>query len=559
MESSLLTSRRLWNLALLALVAYRLVYHAFYLTHDPFALGTFSDGRLYEQAARDLAAHPPLGTQPFYLQGLYAALLSTGFLLGGGLGLSLLVQIALCGLGLWLFFRAATDAFGPTEGRLSTVVLLGYPMLTFYENKYLSAELGVLANIFTLWAFVRLCQRPGWRGPLLCGLGTAATILARPNLLAAVPFTAVAIFWARATPDPAGARTRRGAAALLPFALGLLVGVLPMAIRNGVVTGHPTIFPVHGGGTSFFIGNNPRAQGLWNNAGVLSGEVESESDEFARFLGLTPTPADPHGQASRVGAELYRRAFEHIRQDPLAWLHLVLRKLWLSTGNDEISQDYSLRGEQEMIPFAHRVGWPFGVVLSLGLLGALVVARRGGDRPLVLCAAGQLLAVLASCLLFFTSAQHRLPLCVPLSLFAGPALSALREALGSIRAGRAGGPLRWAIIGAAIVCALSVIPRGAATSHKVPSSHYYNLAMVRERLGDLPGALSELDRAVGRNPKVALFHLQRGRLLLLLGQPVPAVAALEVVSAYPGAPPWIYDQARQLLLRARAGASPQMR
>ena len=42
----------------------------------PFSLATFSDGRLYEDSARDLLDHPPWGTRPFYLQGLYAAQLA---------------------------------------------------------------------------------------------------------------------------------------------------------------------------------------------------------------------------------------------------------------------------------------------------------------------------------------------------------------------------------------------------------------------------------------------------------------------------------------------------
>ncbi|MBL4689575.1 MAG: hypothetical protein JKY37_33615, partial [Nannocystaceae bacterium] len=47
--------------ALLLLLLQRLTYHAAYQANDPFALVTFSDGRLYERAAQDLTEHAPWG------------------------------------------------------------------------------------------------------------------------------------------------------------------------------------------------------------------------------------------------------------------------------------------------------------------------------------------------------------------------------------------------------------------------------------------------------------------------------------------------------------------
>src|SRR5689334_15531358 len=75
--------RTLRLLALLIgfLIAKRVVYHLAYLALDPFALVTLSDGQIYEEAARDILLHPPLGTQPFYLQGLYAYVLALPMLL----------------------------------------------------------------------------------------------------------------------------------------------------------------------------------------------------------------------------------------------------------------------------------------------------------------------------------------------------------------------------------------------------------------------------------------------------------------------------------------------
>src|SRR5690606_31874737 len=108
--------------------------------------------------------------------------------------------------------------------------------------------------------------------------------------------------------------------------LGTLLALAPMAGRNLVVTGHPDVQPVHGGGTSFFSGNNPKSRGVWNDAGQLSGRLGTESHELALALEIDPA-LDERDRAKAIGDELYARAFEWIRQNPGDWAKLELRKL----------------------------------------------------------------------------------------------------------------------------------------------------------------------------------------------------------------------------------------
>ena len=78
---------------LLALALLRVLYHFTYLAEVPFALATFSDGRQYELAALDILDHPPLGTHPFYLQGLYAYQMALPMMLGARIAFALLLQL----------------------------------------------------------------------------------------------------------------------------------------------------------------------------------------------------------------------------------------------------------------------------------------------------------------------------------------------------------------------------------------------------------------------------------------------------------------------------------
>jgi tetratricopeptide (TPR) repeat protein len=546
-------AQRAVALLIALLVAKRVAYHLSYLVRDPFALATFSDGQLYEQAARDILAHPPFGSEPFYLQGLYAYVLALPMAGTPQVVLGLLLQLVLAAFALWLFHRAATSAFGKLTGSLSTACLLAFHELAFYENKYLSVSLGVSCNVVALWVAVWFLQRRGAGAAFGAGAGAGLSALGRPNMILALPFTAAAALLV-------AHRERKVARVALAFGLGAALVLSAMALRNLLVIGRADVFPSHSGGIPFYIGNNPAANGRWNDAGgLLSGQVGRERLELATHLGLTA--ADPAELDRAVGAAMRDRALRFIREQPGAFIALEARKLWLTLGNHRFARDYDVRGEAELIGGFHALGLPFGALLGLGALGVFVLLGRAanvrGERAeltgILLIACGQLFAVLSANVLFFTSAQNRLPLCVPLAFTAGPALSALAEVVRRtphphFRAS----PLSLAVAG--LLCAQAFVPRSQQTDR--PSSvHYYNLAAVEEAIGRLESAAHHYQRAALRNPKQPMFHLSRARALRQLGRTQEAAAALSQLAALPDLPPALREAAAQE--RALLEAAPQ--
>jgi hypothetical protein len=564
------------KLVLALLVCYRVVYHCAYLDISPFALVPFSDGLIYELAALDILAHPPLGSEPFYLQGLYAYFLAIPMIIAPRIGFGLLLQLVLAALTLWLFFRASARAWGRSVAGLGAIVLLGYPMLAFYENKYLTAEIGVACAILVLTSMAWLVRKPTpWR-ILVFGLVAGLGVLARPNMLLAVPFYAWAIVLVARRHEIGRAR------ALGVYVLGVVLAVSPLALRNHLVTGRATIFPAHGGGTSFYIGNNPSARGVWNRAGgLLSGQVTNERAELVEQLGIehvseVDVPAE-------IGRRLYGRAFEYMAEQPGHYAWLQVRKVWLTLGHDEIAQDYDLFGEREMLPWSGRIGVPFGVLLGLGLIGFVLVWRRdptgvsfgrdperdptgvsfggeprGGARPWLVVLLGQVAAVLAANVVFFTSSQHRLPLVVPLAFLAGPALIGLwhRFVRGeSEPAPWPGRPQRWVLLAAAVLFLQSLWPRLSA--REPTAVHYHNLAHVQDEGGAPRQALETCDRAVQRAPDHAVMRLQRARLARRLREYDKAEADLAHIEQLTDVSTWVSRQAgleRELLAIDRAYA-----
>jgi tetratricopeptide (TPR) repeat protein len=529
----------LWGVVL-ALCVQRCFYHLAYLRNDPFALITIADGQVYEDAARDILAFPYWGSKPFYLQGAYAYLLATGIMPTGHVVGGLLLQLIAASAGLALFGLAARACFGPRVGLLSLIVLLASPDLTFYENKYLSVVLASFAGMLALWAFARNMQRPSFLSACLVGLSAGLCALSRPNLILIAPFCAIGV-WLVAQRRAPFAR----AVLVIAVLAGLAAALAPMALRNWVVTGTPTVFPSHGGGIPFFIGNNPQSNGRWNDAGGLLGrQVSLERDDLAAKLGIHAQGAELD---AAIGGELYRRAFEFIRANPGSYVRLELRKLWALTGNHAYAHDYDLLGERELLGGAFQFGLPFGVVLGLGTLGLILLYRRArsarheaAHAALCVVLYGLVLATLVANLLWFTAAQHRVPLYLPLAFAAGPALDAIANRLRrSLPA--AGLPIP-ALVVATVLCAQAFYPRVAAP--KPSSTHYFNLANVEEELGRPEDALAHYALATERNPKVVAYWWRRAVLAQRLRRNDDARYALDQLSTLPDLSPELKDATR---------------
>jgi 4-amino-4-deoxy-L-arabinose transferase-like glycosyltransferase len=529
----------LWVIVL-ALCVQRCIYHLAYLRNDPFALITIADGQVYEDAARDILAFPWWGSKPFYLQGAYAYLLAAGILPNGDVVGGLILQLTAASAGLVLFGLAARACFGPRAGLLSLIVLLASPDVTFYENKYLSVVLASFACMLLLWTFARTMHRPNLLHACLVGLSAGLCALSRPNLILVAPFCAFGV-WLVAQRRSQLVRTLL----LISMLVGLAGALTPMALRNWVVTGRPTVFPSHGGGIPFFIGNNPQSNGRWNDAGGLLGrQVSLERDELAAKLGIHAQGADLD---AAIGGELYRRAFDFIRTHPGSYALLELRKLWALTGNHAYTHDYDLLGERDLLGAAFPLGLPFGIVLGLGTLGLSLLYRRArsarhepAHSAVFSVSCGLVFATLVANLLWFTAAQHRVPLYLPLAFAAGPALDAIARRLR--RELPASGLPIPALVVAALLCAQAFYPRVA--SSKPSSTHYFNLANVEEELGRPEDALAHYALATERNPKVVAYWWRRAVLAQRLRRNDDARYSLDQLIALPDLSPELKDATR---------------
>lgn len=395
-----LRSRTFWFELLLFAAAFGLRAWSVwqYERHYPLADSPAIDEASYDLWARAIAGGDWIGKEVFFQEPLYPYALGALYaLFGPQLMLARLAQALLWALACVLLRRLTHKVFDERSGWIAGAALAGYgpglvfPALLLKENLFLPLLTGLL------WLLVD-AQRP--RRWLAIGLCAALGALLRGNMLILLPPLMIAAWWI--------GRSRTA----LAFAGGVLLVLLPVAIRNQAVGG---VFALStsGAGTNLYGGNN-----LENPFGRAS--------EFSFVRGIPEHEAEDweHEAERRTGRELDRgevsrywmgAVLQSIAEHPLEHAAILGRKLLLTLGHYEVPDNHCLDWDRQFLPLAG-LPWPgFGLFGSLSLAGLLFWVWKRRERGPALVLALCFCLYLATIVLTVTSDRARLPL-VPLLL-----------------------------------------------------------------------------------------------------------------------------------------------
>jgi 4-amino-4-deoxy-L-arabinose transferase-like glycosyltransferase len=220
-----------------------------------------------------------------------------------------------------------------------------------------------------------------WKWALLCGLMAGGAILLRAGTLLFVPLAGGWFLW------------KRQPAALAGFAFGLALVLGPWTARNVAHYGRFVIV-ASDGGVTFWTGNNALAIGEGDMAANPHLKIASQELK-ARHPGLSEEQMEP---------VYFREAFTWIRQHPVDWLVLMMKKVFYLVV--PIGPSYTL----------HSTRYYAASLISVGLLVPLAALglrrlgpRRGRLAGMWLLAA----AAVATCLVFFPQERFRIPVLDP--------------------------------------------------------------------------------------------------------------------------------------------------
>lgn len=560
--------------------AVRLAY-LLQIRSNPFFCHPIVEGRMYDQLAQRIAGGDLVGSGVFNQAPLYAYFLGLLYrVFGHDYFLARLVQIALGAATCALILAVGRKVFTRRVGLIAGLIGAVYGTLVFYDGELIRPFLLNVLSLSALLALLKARESPGfgrWAAAgLLLGLAAITWELVLPFIPVALAWMFVSLKYSLTRAQIA----RRGTA----FGLAAVIVIVPVTVRNYLVSGDLVLISGWGG-LNFFLGNNPDTHRM---TAIQPGE---EWDE------LVDLPARAAGvrRPSLRSRWFYGEALRFIRENPLAWLGGLGKKLLLFWNAAEVEPNNDLayfRERSSVFRALYQPFWlvvaPFGVVGPLALLGLALAPARDARARLLLCF---VLTLVLAMTLYHVRARYRITVVPVLIVFAAWALERLREGLAGAWS------RRRAAAGAAALLSLTALVntdffslRGAAifplhtTLGKVhlesgrldlareeflkavetrPDDHdaLVNLGVLREREGRGTEALELFERAIRAKPGYAVAHNDVGVWHFTRGRLEPAVAALrKAVSLKPD-----YADARYnlgiayLALKDRARAAEQFR
>lgn len=299
-----------------------------------------------------------------------------------------------------------------------TLLLGAYPPLIIYQGDFYSENLMLVMLLFSLWCFSLHRKYADFAAGLCCGLAMTA----HPGCVFFLPLGCLYAgfrLYRKNTPDRSGERRKAllRAASMLG---GALLMVLPVAVRNSMLARRFVLIQDN----SMFnlvLGNSPDSTGTCR---IPPGSRWDAEFEKAHRLAAE--------QGISVDSYYRNQFFGYIAGSPLHYLKMLLKKAAMSVSCREFTT-WSDAVPMQLIPW-HRYlyhNW-FMLLLLLGgpplLLGLPHRhVRRFLGPELILFA-----AAFAGQVFFLTAGRYRLPLIVPLAVFAAYFLCRMKFFLGPL-------------------------------------------------------------------------------------------------------------------------------
>lgn len=362
-----------------------------------------------------------------------------------------IIQMVIGSLSCALAYGIGTQALGRRAGLVAGLLCALYWVLIYFDGELLLPVLQVFFSLAGTFLLFRAVEHESRAAGGLAGLCFGLYAITRPDIL---PFVAVALLWLIRT-TAGGDRRLRLVLGLL-FAIGCFAPPAAVTVRNRIVGGDWV--PVASqGGVNFYIGNNPRSNGM---QAVVPGTRETWWGGRDDTIRIAEQAAGRPLRPSEVSNYWYRRAFAYMTSQPGHWLRLTGRKAVALIQDPEAPNNVPYEARRGRYLVLRALPLSFGVLAGLFLLSlpALLRPRRAlawgwPERPALRqrFAVFILLFLLVyslSVIAFFVTGRFRVPLLPYVIVGAAATLVWLWRLL---RGGHAARALALAALGAVLI------------------------------------------------------------------------------------------------------------
>ncbi|HMF93151.1 MAG TPA: tetratricopeptide repeat protein [Vicinamibacterales bacterium] len=489
-------------------------------------------------AERVLGGDPGLGPGLYFLSPLYVYFLSLLLAVSHSFTFVRLVQIVLGTGAVVCIFVTADEWFGRRAAWIAGALATLTGVFTFYESLILQTALDPFFTAAALACLTIALKREDRRWSALAGLTFGIQVSNRPNV--ALPALAIALLLAA---------TRRWQAAAA-FSIAAALALVPITLRNIVVSGDWSPVTASHGGLNFYIGNNADADGSYGAIPGVTPDVKGQQEDTRRVAErATGHALDDAG----VSSYFYGLGWTWVREQPMAAARLLARKIALVFSAKYLWLNYSypfFAYDEHTLLRAMVVGpWlliPLGLVGLVGFLGALKRALPETRSAYLIWASFVPIYAIAVAA-FYVSDRYQLPILVPLCAGAGAALDAVAVAVAERR-------WRSLLVPGAVIVALLIAvnhPRGVDEGVGEERTRMAERLVTLGRVDDAEGWA---DRAASASLQPGVVHFRLGQRLVVANQPAAAIAHFQkALAADPNQPVVEYALGETLLEAERPG------
>ena len=304
-------------------------------------------------------------------------------------------QISLSLSTAYLLFQFTARLFDSAAAWASFLLYALFGMLYFYEIQPIKTA----CVLWTTLVFFHLCLLKTKKTSLASGIALGALILLRGNTFLLLPWLCLwkwihhraLVFW---------------------MLLGCLFPISLTTIHNYLACGE-FILTSYQGGSNFYIGNNPKASGVYMplRAGRQTPEYEGpDAVEIASKLAGRPL------QYHEVSQFWFHLAWTYLWNHPAEWAKLWFKKALFFFSPQEFADGIAYRFFRNLYPWYHLFFVGYGFLWLLAFRAFFQLQYRNPTIQLLLL---YLIGTFCSLVPFYIFSRYRLPVIIALLPFAG--------------------------------------------------------------------------------------------------------------------------------------------
>ena len=340
---------------------------------------------------------------------------------------AIIIQFIIGSLSCVLTYYIARKVFDNKVAITASIIHAFYGMMIVYDGSFIPVTLIIFFNSLAILFLLKFEEDRKIRNAFMAGVALGLSANTQPYVLIFVLF-----YLSLKIIGPSKNKLKESLSGCLLLPATVMLLLLPVTIRNYVV-GKDLVPVTASAGIIFYVSNNPQASGALAappqeilpildkelRGDIMTSDITVENNSYRDIAMLQ---SGRKLKPSEVSNYWFRKSFQFIIREPLAYLRLQLRKLFFSINAYEVSDAsdaYINYMALNKLPFFN-----FGIIFPLGVLGFIVSIRF---RKKLMLLYGMLVLYYASLLIFCATSRYRMPAVPFLIIFCAYGISYLWE------------------------------------------------------------------------------------------------------------------------------------